>query len=68
MTVKFIFDNDIIDMLVFLVLRYHSYMNKKEKKLIKNVNIKRANSNLDQFNEVREKSMRMLTALKEIFQ
>lgn len=25
--VKFVFDNDVLDMLVFIVLKYHNYMN-----------------------------------------
>lgn len=64
---KFIFENDILDMLVFLVLRHHHESRHKENKLVRHIDIHLSHTHAVEMKAVRENSMNLLRSLREVF-
>jgi len=57
---KFIFDNDVLDLLVFVVLRHHKQMSIKEDNLTRNTPIETVSTNKEIFDATRTNTLRVL--------
>ncbi|EAR94381.2 EF hand protein (macronuclear) [Tetrahymena thermophila SB210] len=64
--VQFLFDNDVLDMLVFLSLRHHKQITLEEIETTQKTSLTKANLNHEYMLVQREKSIRILTALREL--
>lgn len=64
---KFMFDNDVLDMLVFIVLRHHRQMIIKEDNLTRNTPIETVSTNKGEFDATRADTVRVLNGAKKLF-